>query len=165
MWGVVVGCFGMGLGRWRGGRTKIENHVFQKYLGVFFPRRGHQNKRFGHTPGPKKTKISNLDFWYFGVGGMGEAIKSAAPRMGERSVIKIGGSSLHYLQNLQNEGLAGTRPYRRPLPQILKKSIKNPPSKKHHFLSPNGAPSGPKGLPKITKICKSASQEGTFDAF
>ena len=70
--GDVLGCFSFFVG---GGSNKnIENRDFQKCLGVFFPRRGHQNKRFGHTPGPKNRKIEILDFWYFGVGGMGGAL-------------------------------------------------------------------------------------------
>ena len=41
-----------GFGRGARGSTNVENLFFQKCLGVFFPHRGHQNKRFGHTPGP-----------------------------------------------------------------------------------------------------------------
>ena len=48
------------------GVENVENYIFQKCLGVFFPRRGHQNKRFGHTPGPTHPKIKKCCFWYFG---------------------------------------------------------------------------------------------------
>ena len=39
---------------------------FQKCLGVFFPRRGHQNRRFGHAPGPTNRKIEILNFGILG---------------------------------------------------------------------------------------------------
>ena len=49
------GMFWDGFGKVARGSKNVENHIFQKCLGVFFPRRGHQNKRFGHTPGPTKN--------------------------------------------------------------------------------------------------------------
>ena len=60
------GMFWDGFGKVAKGSKHFENLIFQKCLGVFVPRRGHQNKRFGHTPGPTNPKTKKSDLGYLG---------------------------------------------------------------------------------------------------